>query len=52
LYAIDQSPEGAAQIFAPSQGFVSFECKTQGGARASLALGWLVAAPLVLHSGL
>jgi hypothetical protein len=32
----------------PLQGFVFFERDTQGGARASLALGWLVCAPLVL----
>src|SRR5712671_2977050 len=38
----EQSPEGAWQRVPPLQGVVLFPCKTQGGARCSLALGWLV----------
>ena len=39
----DKSPERAAQIVTPFQGFVCFGVMTQG-----VALGWLVGAPLVL----
>jgi hypothetical protein len=40
--------KGRRIAVAPLQGFVLFECNTQGGARSSLALGWLIAGPLAL----
>ena len=40
-----QSPERAAHLVAPLQGFVGCHTVTQG-----VALGWLVCAPLVLPS--
>ena len=43
-----KSPEGARQLATPIYGFVRIKSDTQGCARASLALGWLVCAPLVL----
>jgi len=41
-------PKGRDQVCPPFQGLVLGERNTQGDARASLALGWLVCAPLVL----
>ena len=40
----EQSPEKAAQVVAPLQGFFRFQNATQGGVRVrrGLALGWLV----------
>ena len=46
-----KSPNGARQspaVVPPRWGWVRFSRFTQGGARGSLALGWLVAGPLAL----
>ena len=45
----DKALKGRDKVCCPVQGFVLFYRDTQGIARASLALGWLVCGPLALR---